>query len=495
MTRSYSRREALRISGLGALAAFHPSFLAGCSTRTARESSDAGVPDWQFDADVPWWMQFNFGPVADERTELTLEVEGHIPPELDGLYLRNGSNSKFGDTGHWFLGNGMVHGVRLRAGKALWYRNRFVDTPHLHPKPPSDGGDAILLPGPTDTDANVSVVSHAGKLLALGEVGVAFELSPEDLSTVGPYDFDGTLETWMTAHPKIDPVTGEMLFFGYGGVPPYLTYHRADANGVLTRSEVIELSTSVMMHDFQVTATKVVFMDLPIVLDLPGAIAGSRFPFKWDPSHPARFGVMPRDGTNADVIWIDVETCFIFHTMNAYDDENGNVVLEACRYPELWVDGPGSFDHLAQLERYTIDLQKRTAVRDTIDDRALEFPQIDRRRAGLHYRYGYGLLLKDQGGARRPVGVNGIVKFDRTRNESTVHGVDASLWPDEALFIPSPGDSAEDAGWLLTYVYDRRTDRTALYIIDASNMSAPPVAKVKLPFRVPFGFHGTWVPA
>jgi carotenoid cleavage dioxygenase len=204
---------------------------------------------------------------------------------------------------------------------------------------------------------------------------------------------------------------------------------------------------------------------------------------------------MPRDGTNADVIWIDVETCFIFHTMNAYDDENGNVVLEACRYPELWVDGPGSFDHLAQLERYTIDLQKRTAVRDTIDDRALEFPQIDRRRAGLHYRYGYGLLLKDQGGARRPVGVNGIVKFDRTRNESTVHGVDASLWPDEALFIPSPGDSGEDAGWLFTYVYDRKTDRTALYIIDASNMSAPPVAKVKLPFRVPFGFHGTWVPA
>lgn len=202
MSSRLSRRELLRLSGLGALGLFHPPFLAGCDDRsTARTLSgtDAGVPPWKFDPNVSWWMQFNFGPVDSERTEMALEVEGTLPPELDGLYLRNGSNPKFGDAGHWFIGNGMVHGVRLKAGKALWYRNRWIDTPHLHPSP--DAG-AELIPGPTNTDSNVSVVYHANKLLTLGEVGLPFQISPEDLSTVGPWDFDGKLKTWMTAPPR-----------------------------------------------------------------------------------------------------------------------------------------------------------------------------------------------------------------------------------------------------------------------------------------------------
>ncbi|HEX4339133.1 MAG TPA: carotenoid oxygenase family protein [Polyangiaceae bacterium] len=497
----FSRRDAFRLSGLGAVALFEPRLLLGCSNgASVRQpggvgmATEAGVPSWNFDPSAPWWMQFNFGPVADEQTEMTLEVEGSIPPELDGLYLRNGSNPKFGDSAHWFVGNGMVHGVRLKNGKALWYKNRYIDTPHLHPSA-ADAAPAVVLPGPTDTDSNVSLVSHGGKLLALGEVGLPFQLSADDLSTVGPWDFDGKLTTWMTAHPKLDPVTGEMLFFGYGGVAPYLTYHRADANGILTRSEVIDLPGSVMMHDFQVTATRVIFMDLPIVLDLDAAIAGSHFPFKWDPSHQARFGVMPRDGGNSDVVWIDIETCFIFHTMNAYDDADGNIVLEACRLPEIWVDGPAKFDHFPNLERYTIDVAAGTARRETIDDRLLEFPQLNRSRAGLDYRYGYGLWLADPDGSEHPDGVKGIVKFDRTRNESTVHAFDAALWPDEAFFVASRNATGEDAGWLFSYVYDRRTDRTDLYIVDASNMSREPIAKIKLPFRVPFGFHGLWVPA
>ena len=181
--------------------------------------------------------------------------------------------------------------------------------------------------------------------------------------------------------------------------------------------------------------------------------------------------------------------------MNAHDDANGNVVLEACRYPELWVDGPGKFDHFAKLERYTRDLSRGTAVRDTVDDRLLEFPQIDRRRAGRDYRYGYGLWLADGSSSGHPSGVRGIVKFDRTRDGSTVHEVDAAFWPDEAFFVPSSSESAEDSGYLLTYVYDRRSDRTDLWILDASDLRSAPIAKVKLPFRVPFGFHGTWVPA
>ncbi|HEX7669079.1 MAG TPA: carotenoid oxygenase family protein, partial [Polyangiaceae bacterium] len=425
-----------------------------------------------------------------------LEVEGAIPPELEGLYLRNGSNPKHGDPGHWFIGNGMVHGVRLKGGKAVWYRNRYIQTPLVDPAPADAGAGVVGLPGNLETDANVSVIDHAGKLLALGEVGFPFELSPEDLSTVGPYDFAGKLDSWMTAHPKIDPVTGEMLFFGYGAVPPYLTFHRADSAGVLTRSEVIaSLDSPVMMHDFQITQTKVIFMDLPIVFDLKMAIAGEKFPFRWDGSHAARIGVMPRDGGDADVRWIPIETCFIFHTMNAYDDADGNVVLEACRYPELWLDGPDGFDAFPHLHRYTIDSVKGTAKLEQLDDRLTEFPQIDRRRMSRDYRYGYSLWLDDPNGQDHPNGVGGIVKWDRKTDSSVVHAILPGVQPDEAFFVASPASDAEDAGWLMTYVYDRRTDRSSLYIIDARDMTAPPIAKIKLPFRVPFGFHGVWVPA
>ncbi|HVU00428.1 MAG TPA: carotenoid oxygenase family protein [Polyangiaceae bacterium] len=507
MVQRFSRRDVFRLSGLGALSLFHAPLVGGCSSGSSKAKAglgagdggllgDSGVPAWNYDPNVSWWMQFNYGPVAEERTETTLEVVGTIPPELDGLYLRNGSNPKHGDPGHWFIGNGMVHGVRLKGGKALWYRNRYVQTPLLDPAPKPDAGASIVgPPGPTETDSNVSVIAHAGKLLALGEVGLPFELSAEDLSTVGPYDYAGKLTTWMTAHPKIDPVSGEMLFFGYGALPPYLTYHRVDAQGVLTRSEVIDLPSGVMMHDFQVTATKVVFMDLPIVFDLAMAAAGAKFPFRWDPTHQARIGIMPRDGGNADVKWVNIDTCYVFHTMNAYDDADGNVVLECCRYPELWKNGPDGFDAFPRLHRFVIDGAAGTATLTQLDERLVEFPQIDRRKMGREHRYSYGLWLDDPNGQDHPNGVGGIVKWDRTADTSSVHLIEPALQPDEAFFVPASSGAAEDEGYLLSYVYDRRTDRSELQIFDASNMNAGLVASVKLPFRVPFGFHGVWVPA
>jgi carotenoid cleavage dioxygenase len=498
MTLRFTRRDALRMAGLGAFSFVHPPFLTGCSSdksAAAAGGADAGpLPPLVYDPGKSWWMQHNYGPVASERSELKLEVEGAIPTELDGLYVRSGSNPKHADPGHWFLGNGMLHGVRLQGGKALWYKNRYVQTPLLDRVPP-DGG-SVGPPALLDTASNVSLVGHAGRLLSLGEVGYPYEINPADLSTVGAYTFADKLHTSMTAHPKLDPVTGEMLMFAYGfSASDFLTYHHVDAGGALTRSEPITLPAGVMMHDFQATATKIVFMDLPIVFDFAMAIAGSAFPFKWDAKNGARLGIMPRDGGNADVTWIDIDPCFIFHTMNAYDDANGNVILEACRYPELWVDGPDGFDAFPKLHRYTIDPKAKTAKLEPLDDRLLEFPQLDRRKMGRENRYGYALWLSDPKGQNHPNGVGGVVKFDRKSSTSTVHPFDAALQPDEAFFVPAAKDAAEDDGWLLSYVYDRRTDRTSLHIIDASRMDAPPVAKVKLPFRVPFGFHGLWVPA
>jgi carotenoid cleavage dioxygenase-like enzyme len=440
-------------------------------------------------------MQHNYGPVSEERDETALEVVGSIPPELDGLYVRNGSNPKHGDPGHWFLGNGMAHGVRLSGGNALWYRNRWLRTPLLDRVPGADAGPAGF-PKLEDTAANVSFVLHAGRLLASGEVGYPYELDKATLDTIGVYRFADKLDTSMTAHPKIDPVTGEMLMFAYWFEPPFVTFHQVDASGALIRSEPITLKGgSVMMHDFQVTETKVVFMDLPIVFDLAAAIGGSSFPFKWDGTNGARIGVMPRSGGSADVKWIDVDPCFIFHTLNAYDDEDGNVVLEACRMPELWVAGPDGFDAFPQLHRYTIDPVLGTAKLERLDDRLIEFPQLDRRKSGRKNRYGYGLWLADPKGEQHPVGVNGILKFDRQLDTTSFHATHPAVQVDEAIFVPASAAAGEDEGWLLTYGYDRRTGQSSLLILDAQNITASPVAEVVLPVRVPFGFHGVWVPS
>ena len=216
------------------------------------------------DHEKPFWLSGNFAPTFEEVTAESLEVTGSIPPELNGRFFRNGANPKSGESAHWFLGNGMLHGVELENGRANWYRNRYVRTPLLD----DDGSDPMASMADLSMSlANTHVVQHAGKILALEEAHWPYEISPR-LDTVGPHDFDGRLKTGMTAHPKVCPETGELLFFSYGMMPPYVTYHRADAAGRLVQSEAIEVKGATMVHDFNVTRNHVVFMDLPVVFDL-----------------------------------------------------------------------------------------------------------------------------------------------------------------------------------------------------------------------------------
>ena len=185
-----------------------------------------------------FWLKGNYAPVFNETTEENLGVEGSIPAELNGRYLRIGPDPKNGRSDHWFLGDGMVHGIELRDGKVNWYRNRYVQTPIYKAAEPISVVDSL---GSLELSvANTHIISHAGRILALEELHYPYEMSP-GLDTLGPYNFDGRLNTGMTAHPKICPRTGELLFFAYGLAPPYLTYHRVSAEGELVQSEVIEV--------------------------------------------------------------------------------------------------------------------------------------------------------------------------------------------------------------------------------------------------------------
>ena len=212
-----------------------------------------------------FFQRDNYAPVADELTEFDLPVEGAIPAELDGWYLRNGPNPREA-TEHWFTGDGMIHGVRIEGGRAAWYRNRWVRTDSFENSFPLYNADGTR--NLHASVANTHVVNHAGKTLALVETSLPYEIT-NDLETLGAYDFGGKLVDSMTAHPKICPTTGELHFFGYGNIfAPHVTYHRADANGELTINRPLDVPALTMMHDFALTAEHVIFMDLPVVFNL-----------------------------------------------------------------------------------------------------------------------------------------------------------------------------------------------------------------------------------
>ncbi|MEU8825230.1 carotenoid oxygenase family protein [Streptomyces sp. NPDC048636] len=442
-------------------------------------------------ADSPYHVG-HYAPVPDETEGFDLKVTGTLPRELNGRYLRNGPNPRPGDTtGHLFTANGMLHGVRLRDGRAEWYRNRWVRTGKLAGEPFRREDGTVDL---TVVSANTHVIAHADKLLALVETGLPYEVTGE-LETVGPCDFGGRLTTAMTAHPKADPVTGELLFFGYGPVPPYCTYHRLSASGELVESREIAVPGATMMHDFAITENYVVWLDLPVLFDLARLHGG--MPMRWHDAYGARLGLMRRDGVG-EVRWFDIDPCYVFHVGNAYEDAAGRVVLDAVRFSRatfdaMWqafgghVDNPAvtswvlGEDQSGCLYRWRLDPATGTVSEEAIDDRGVEVPSLNDELTGRPNRYLYTLAK------------NSIMKYDTISGTSRAYGTGEGSAPGEAAFVPAEGGSGEeDAGWLLSIVSYGPGRRSELLVLDARDLTL--VATVELPRRVPSGFHGSWIP-
>lgn len=430
--------------------------------------------------ETPFHLKDNFAPVTEERDDTGLEVIGSIPPALNGRLLRNGPNPQTGWSDHWFFGNGMIHGVEFENGRANWYRNRYVRTP-LWEDPDADSVSAIMELD--KSAANTHVIHHAGKILALEEAHLPWEVSPQ-LETLRAWDFDGKLQTPMTAHPKVCPVTGELLFFAYGLFPPFLTYHRVSAGGKLVQTETITVPGGTMMHDFNITKNYVIWMDLPAVWNLE-AVAEGGLPIQWDESYGARLGVMPRNGGDNDVTWYNIDPCYVFHPLNAYEEGN-NIVLDVCRKANVMA---GEIDAPAQLTRWVIDRPAGVVSETRLDDRVVEFPRVNDAVVGLPYRYGYAAGLAEDS----PYGER-YVKYDLGAFSSKTVELGKGREGSEAVFVADPDATSEDDGWLLGYVYDKSTDRSEVLILDASTLSEEPVARVLLPARVPMGFHGSWIP-
>ncbi|WP_433271732.1 carotenoid oxygenase family protein [Actinosynnema sp. CS-041913] len=430
------------------------------------------------------YLEGHYTPVPDETTATALTVRGTLPPELRGRYLRNGHNPKPGVTpSHWFKGSGMVHGLRLVNGRAEWYRNRWVRTPALD-------GDAS-----NDLKASVAgthVIEHAGRILALQEANLPYELTPE-LDTVGAFDFHGRLTTAMTAHPKEDPVTGELHFYGYSPFPPHLTYYVASPAGEINRVEVVDGAGPSLMHDFGLTENYVVWLDLPVVFD-PAEQSG--IPYRWSDGYPPRIGVMPRVGA-PEVTWFEVEPGALLHVANAYEDVRGRVVVEGPRYDRAawetswkwWTGAPGHGPEPltgAISHRWTLDPASGVAREATLDGLTTEFPTINEDRLGRATRFGYAVAFP--GGGHEGYS---IVKYDHVSGSRQLAPMGGRRMPGEAVFVPA--GSGEDEGYLLTIVSDLARDASELLVLDATDLRRGPVAVVELPRRVPSGIHGSWV--
>jgi len=418
------------------------------------------------------------------------------------MFLRNGSNPQWLPKGqyHWFDGDGMLHGVGISNGKAS-YRNRYVRTKGWQIE--HEAGEAVwtglLEPpqmdnphGQSKNTANTAVVWHAGQFLALWEGGAPHAIKLPELDTISEFTYNGKLQSAFTAHPKIDPITGEMMFFGYSFTPPYLHYSVVSPQGQLMKTVPIELPMGVMMHDFAITEKYTIFMDLPLTFN-PMRIQKGEPGMMFEKDRASRFGIIPRHGDNNHIRWFEAPPCFVWHTLNAYE-QGDEVVLVACRVNSTNIlmtdneqrDAQGD---IPRLHRWRFNLKDGSVGEEMLDDVPSEFPRVNDRFLGKLTRYGY---TGKMGQGTMPL-FEGVIKYDLNSGKSQTHEFGKGRYGGEAVFVPRVGGSEEDEGWVMTFVYDSNEDKSELVIVNAQDMTSQPVARVLIPQRVPYGFHGDWV--
>jgi carotenoid cleavage dioxygenase len=445
------------------------------------------------------YLDGNFAPVREETTTDTLKVIGELPPDLSGMFVRNGPNPQYAPMGHyhWFDGDGMLHGVRISKGKAT-YRNRYTRTQKWQME--HQAGKAIwtgLMEAPkpdlpSGNTANTALIWHAGQLLALWEGGAPHAIKVPELETLGEFTYNNKLTSAFTAHPKVDPVTGEMMFFGYSFAPPFLSYGVVSAQGELLRTVPIDLPMAVMMHDFAITENYTIFMDLPLTFS-PERMQRGEPMLMFESDRPSRFGIVPRHGDNNNIHWFESPSCYVFHTLNAYEDQD-EVVLIACRMKSttvLAIDDSQTDPQadIPLLHRWRFNLKTGKVTEERLDDVAAEFPRVNENLLGRFTRYGYaGKMAKGS----LPL-FEGVIKYDFDSGTSQIHTFGKGRYGGESVFVPRPGATVEDDGWLVTYVHDTAEDSSELVVVNAQDVTSEPIARVLIPQRVPYGFHGAWV--
>jgi carotenoid cleavage dioxygenase-like enzyme len=283
-----------------------------------------------------------------------------------------------------------------------------------------------------------------------------------------------------------------MIFFGYSFTPPYLHYGIVSAAGELLQIVPIELSTAVMMHDFAITENYTIFMDLPLCFR-PERMQRGEPILMFERDRPSRFGILPRHGDNSKIRWFEGDPCYVFHTLNAYE-QGDEVVLVACRMSSTSVLGLGSSyvdpdADTPRLHQWRFNLNTGAMAESMLDDIPGEFPRVNENLLGRKTRYGY---VNKSASDPLPL-FEGVIKYDFSSGQSQIHEYGQGRYGGESIFVSRPDATAEDDGWLMTFVHDETVNTSQLWVTNAQDVTAEPVARVLIPQRVPYGFHATWI--
>ena len=455
-----NRREFLKISGIS---------LGGLAV------TGIGVDMLGITTKKNYYLQGNYAPVNNIISETGLKVTGEIPKDLSGLLLRNGPNpmsSVNEKKHHWFLGEGMLHGIRLDSGNALWYKNKLVDG--------------------NDSNANTSVISHSGKIYAIVEAGGYPVEIDQELNSLNTKPFYGDRNAGFTAHPKIDPDTNEMhaMCYDYANNFDTIDYVVVDQTGSHKKTQTIPFESRSMLHECAITKNYMLVFDLSVSFDLY-KVGRGYFPFSWDDNHNARIGLLDRNGDSNEVRWFEIDSTYFFHTFNAHEDSSGNVIVTAAAYDRLFdADWNGPFtESPPQLTRWELNVNSGSVKSTKMDDGSVEFPRINPDFLGKSNQYAYALASSN---ANRP-DFKEIVKYDFKNDTSEVYEYGSGKFGAEPVFVAAEGAQSEDEGYLLSLVYNEVSDKSDLIILNAKEPKSGPLATVHLPQRIPYGFHGEWV--
>lgn len=448
-----------------------------------------------------------FRPIQDEIVAEDLHVKGELPRDLEGMFLRNSPNPRFPPKGkyHWFDGDGMIHGVLIRDGKAT-YRNRYIQTAGL--KLEEKAGHALytginerpnrgLPDGPFKNTANTDLRYHNGRLLALWWLGGdAYQVRVPDLETLGIPEFCSRLACGIASHPKVDPATGDMMFFDYAMTPPFMSYGVINARGEVVHQTPIELPGARLQHDIAFTPNYTLLFDMPMYWD-PALLLQGKTKVVFNADMPARIGVIPRFGTQPR--WFDAEAFYMYHTINAYEDGD-EIVLTGCHIENPIPgrkDNPFRRPRLGFLElhpflcRWRLNLKDGSVKHQILDDVPSEFPRTNETSMGRRQRFSYNPRIA----AEPELLFNGLIKYDTETGRSWTCDYGPGRWGGEAAFAPRANARDEDDGYLINFLYDEGAQNSELLIIDAKDLAAGPVAAVQIPQRVPIGYHTCWVSA
>jgi len=485
------------------------------------------------------YLQGNFAPIVKEEFHPDLEIEGEVPPELNGaILIRVGPNAAYKPLDmkyhHWIDGTGMINAFYFRNGK-VDYRNRFVNTFKMqhnrkhrrslfggvrslqkttwkgwnilqfgifnllylgirrffHLGPTTGQFDKI---SPIMNNSNTNVLLQNGYVLSLDEVGKPYIIKPDTLETLGEFDYHGTLNRNNSAHPLTDPFNGHSYTNSYSPIPPYLKFYEITPEARVSFEIDVDVPYPAMVHGFSMSEKYYVFYHLPAVYHKENL--GTHEPIRWEPEYGAYIGVLPRDERSAKIRWFKIPVCWVFHNMNSYD-EGDKLVTFVAKFPRIpmfgldtrnpsppFTEQPGS-----QFAKWTLDLKTGDFEEEIINPHLVEFPVMDERFLTRKQQHGwYTALLDDV----QQYGLwNTVCHYDFVQEKEERYYAGKHHYVGEALFTPKHKDSPEGEGYIMTIKYNLMENKSEVIVLDAQNVAAGPIARIKVPRRIEYDFHGS----